>query len=77
MATQRQIELVMWAIRLLCLEKAEITAESVLQIAAPHGIIGLTREVVQEAMEELEQRGFQIRAYQDGVPSNCILVEPA
>jgi hypothetical protein len=74
--TQQQIEMVLWAIRSLRLEKAEIPAESVQKFAALNNI-DLTLEAVQEAMEELEQRGFQIRAYQEDVPSNCILVEPA
>lgn len=74
MATQQQIEMVLWSIRSLRLENAEITAEAVQKIASRHGV-GYTLELVQEAMNELEKRGFKIREYQDDVPTNCIAVE--
>jgi hypothetical protein len=55
MATQQQIEMVMWSIRSLRLEKAEITASAVQQIASRHSI-GYTLEVVQDAMKHGTER---------------------
>ena len=49
MATRQQVEMVMWAIRSLRLDKAEITASAVQKVASRHGI-GYTVELVQEAM---------------------------
>jgi len=65
MSEQEQI--VMWAIRTLRLQQADITAEAIQSLLASNAI-EYTHEVVQAAMDTFTRCGYQIAAYPPELP---------
>jgi hypothetical protein len=65
MSEQEQI--VMWAIRALRLQRADITAEAIQSMLASHAI-EYTHKVVQAAMDTFTQCWYQIAAYPPDLP---------
>jgi hypothetical protein len=62
-----QGHLVMWAIRTLRLERADITAAAVQSLLARNGVT-FTKETVQAAMDTFIRRGYRITEYPPDVP---------
>jgi hypothetical protein len=70
-----QDQVVMWAIRTLRLQRAEITAEAVQSLLASHAI-EYTRKAVQAAMDAFTRCGYQLAEYPPDLPLLSIPLQP-